>query len=266
MGTTHILDAIVDLCPDCHLVHLGTMGVYGYDDSLGKIPDGYLNVKRCENGEVIGRSKKILYPQNPGSIYHATKCLDQILFAFYARNWGVKITDLHQGIVWGVQTELTESDPVLSNRFDYDGIYGTVLNRFLVEAALGHPLTIYGSGGQERAFIHISDTTLCVKLAVENGEFDGAQGVRIFNQVAEVFSVMNLAHLVGKKFGVPSEYLANPRKELLANKLYVDNEGLKGLGFRPKLLEEEELVRVFSLVSENVGNINQSNILNSPKW
>jgi UDP-sulfoquinovose synthase len=150
-GTHNICSAIVDVDPSIHLVHLGTMGVYGYSKAFGAIPEGYLDIKINSTQN----DTEILYPANPGSLYHLTKCLDQLIFQFYNKNWGLKITDLHQGIVWGVETEHTKLAPELVNRFDYDGIYGTVLNRFISQAANGLPLTVYGTGGQSRAFIHI---------------------------------------------------------------------------------------------------------------
>ncbi|MCG8442114.1 MAG: NAD-dependent epimerase/dehydratase family protein, partial [Caulobacterales bacterium] len=148
-ATNDVLAAIVESGVDVHLVHLGTMGVYGYGTAGMKIPEGYLKIKvETENGEV---EQDILYPANPGSIYHMTKTQDQLLFAFYNKNDGLKITDLHQGIVWGTQTAETRKDERLINRFDYDGDYGTVLNRFLMQSAVGHPLTVHGTGGQTRA-------------------------------------------------------------------------------------------------------------------
>jgi UDP-sulfoquinovose synthase len=159
-GTHNICSAIVEVDLNIHLVHLGTMGVYGYSKVFGAIPEGYLDVK-INSTE---KNTEILYPANPGSVYHLTKCLDQLLFQFYNKNWGLKITDLHQGIVWGVETEHTKLAPELVNRFDYDGIYGTVLNRFISQAANAIPLTVYGTGGQTRAFIHISDTAKCVQF------------------------------------------------------------------------------------------------------
>nr|NIR58999.1 NAD-dependent epimerase/dehydratase family protein [Gammaproteobacteria bacterium] len=164
-ATNNVLAAIVESGVDVHLVHLGTMGVYGYGTAGMKIPEGYLKVKvETENGPV---EQEILYPANPGSIYHMTKTQDQLFFSFYNKNDQVRITDLHQGIVWGTQTEETKRDERLINRFDYDGDYGTVLNRFLMQAAVGYPLTVHGTGGQTRAFIHIQDTVRCIELAVE---------------------------------------------------------------------------------------------------
>ncbi len=143
------------------------MGVYGYGWSgSAPIPEGYLTVKvPTPDGDL---EREILHPANPGSVYHMTKTLDQLMFAFYAKNDGLRITDLHQGIVWGTQTDQTAKDERLINRFDYDGDYGTVLNRFLMQAAIGHPLTVHGSGGQTRAFIHISDTVRCIEIAISN--------------------------------------------------------------------------------------------------
>jgi UDP-sulfoquinovose synthase len=151
-ATHNLLNALVELDLDPHLVHLGTMGVYGYSTIGAAIPEGYLPVGiETAGGETV--NQEILYPSNPGSIYHMTKCLDQLLFQFYAKNDGLRITDLHQGIVWGTHTAQTRRHPQLINRFDYDGDYGTVLNRFLIQAAIGYPLTVHGTGGQTRAFI-----------------------------------------------------------------------------------------------------------------
>ena len=257
-GTHNVLNAIIDHSPDTHLVHLGTMGVYGYSKDFGAIPEGYLNIK-------VNSTQKdtdILYPTNPGSVYHMTKSLDQLLFQFYNKNWGVKITDLHQGIVWGTQTEETMLDPRLVNRFDYDGVYGTVLNRFISQAASGNDLTVYGIGGQKRAFIHIQDTANCVKLAIENPA-DGNK-VRIFNQVSEVRSVLELAKLISEKYGSNINYVENPRKELAENDLEVSNAGLKSLGFEPITLSES-LIDDVKFIAEK-GNVKKENILTSPKW
>ena len=153
-GTHNLLAAIVETGDDIAVVHLGTMGVYGYGWSgSAPIPEGYLTVQVNTPDGILDR--EILHPANPGSVYHMTKTLDQLLFAFYAKNDAVRVTDLHQGIVWGTQTPETSLDERLVNRFDYDGDYGTVLNRFLMQAAIGHPLTVHGTGGQTRAFIHI---------------------------------------------------------------------------------------------------------------
>ena len=156
-GTESLLAALVALSLDAHVVHMGTMGVYGYSDVGAPIPEGYLKVN-VPLGAGRSAEQEILYPANPGSVYHLTKCLDQLLFQFYAKNDGLRITDLHQGVVWGTHTDQTRRHEQLINRFDYDGDYGTVLNRFLIQAAIGHPLTVHGTGGQTRAFIHIQDS------------------------------------------------------------------------------------------------------------
>ena len=173
-ATHNLLTALVDTGIDAALAHLGTMGVYGYGWSgSAPIPEGYLTVKvPTPDGEL---EREILHPANPGSVYHMTKTLDQLLFAFYAKNDGLRITDLHQGIVWGTQTDQTSLDERLINRFDYDGDYGTVLNRFLMQAAIGHPLTVHGTGGQTRAFIHIRDTVRCIELAITNPPESGSR-------------------------------------------------------------------------------------------
>ncbi len=166
-ATHNLLAALVEAELDTHVVHLGTMGVYGYGTAGVKIPEGYLRVRiDTDDGDEV--EQEILYPVNPGSVYHMTKTQDQLLFAFYNKNDGTRVTDLHQGIVWGTQTAETRLDERLINRFDYDGDYGTVLNRFLMQAAVGYPLTVHGTGGQTRAFIHIQDTVRCIQLAIEN--------------------------------------------------------------------------------------------------
>ena len=260
-GTHNVLNAIVDVDPNIHLVHLGTMGVYGYSKEFGDIPEGYLNVKINSTQKDVD----ILYPTNPGSVYHMTKSLDQIMFQFYNKNWGLKITDLHQGIVWGTQTRHTNIAPELTNRFDYDGVYGTVLNRFISQAATRNDITVYGTGGQQRAFIHIEDTAQCIRLAVENPPED-TKKVRIFNQVAEVHSVRDLADKVAGLYRGLVSYVDNPRKELAENELAVSNQGLKSLGFKPILLDDGLLDDVKFIAESMKDNLNQSNILSSPKW
>tara|TARA_Y100000766_G_scaffold238162_1_gene214653 strand:+ start:12538 stop:13689 length:1152 start_codon:yes stop_codon:yes gene_type:complete len=260
-GTHNICDAIVSSGLDIHLVHLGTMGVYGYSKEFGGIPEGYLDI-------TINSTKQptsILYPANPGSVYHMTKCLDQLIFQFYSKNWGLKVTDLHQGIVWGVETKETIKDKRLVNRFDYDGVYGTVLNRFISQAVNNEKLTVYGTGGQTRAFIHINDTAECLKLAVENDKFDPSRP-RIFNQVAEVASVKDLADMISQKTGIEIVFLENPRKELAENELEVSNEGLVNLGFNPTLLNEGLIDDIMTVAEATRGRFNKANVNTSPKW
>ena len=234
-GTHNILSAIVESGKQIHLVHLGTMGVYGYSSVGLEIPEGYLDVKL----DVPGRGlvdQNILYPTNPGSVYHMTKSLDQIMFAFYVKNNKLQITDLHQGIVWGTQTTETQFDEALINRFDYDGDYGTVLNRFLMQAAVNFPLTVHGTGGQTRAFIHINDTATCISLACNNPPDPGSR-VKILNQVTETHRVRDLAQMVSDKFGVPVSKVSNPRKEDAENDLLVSNKSFLDLGLSPTTLD-----------------------------
>jgi len=260
-GTHNVCSAIVEVNPNIHLIHLGTMGVYGYNKDFGDIPEGYLNVTINSTGSPVD----ILYPANPGSIYHMTKCLDQLIFQFYNKNWGLKITDLHQGIVWGVETPETRLAPGLVNRFDYDGVYGTVLNRFISQAANNVPMTVYGTGGQTRAFIHISDTARCIQLALEHAEFDRNR-VRIFNQVSEVHSVIGLARILEKQYGASIDYKDNPRKELSDNELEVSNVGLRSLGFEPIKLDIS-LVDDVRFIAETMSkNFVSSNVMTSPNW
>jgi UDP-sulfoquinovose synthase len=233
-ATNDILAAIVEVDPAIHLAHLGTMGVYGYGTAGAAIPEGYLTVKvEGPDGWV---EKEILYPANPGSIYHMTKTQDALLFQFYARNDGLRITDLHQGIVWGTQTEETRRDLRLINRFDYDGDYGTVLNRFLMQAALHYPLTVHGAGGQTRAFINIQDTVRCVEIALTHPPARGER-VKIMNQMTECWRVRELAQMVARLTGAEIAYLANPRHEADENELCVENHRLLGYGLSPITLE-----------------------------
>ena len=241
-ATNNLLAAIVESGLDVAVVHLGTMGVYGYGTAGMKIPEGYLRVKlETDEGETI--EQEILYPPNPGSIYHMTKTQDQLLFAYDAKNDHLRITDLHQGIVWGTQTDQTARDERLINRFDYDGDYGTVLNRFLMQSAIGHPLTVHGSGGQTRAFIHIRDTVRCIEIAITNPPPAGSQPM-VLNQITETHRVRDLAKLVSQITGAGIDYVDNPRNEDAENELYVENRQLLGLGLTPITLEEGLLQEV----------------------
>ena len=244
-ATHNTLAAIVESGVDVHLVHLGTMGVYGYGTAGMKIPEGYLPVEvTTDDGDKV--RQEILYPPNPGSIYHMTKTQDQLFFAYYAKNDGLRITDLHQGIVWGTNTEDTLQDERLINRFDYDGDYGTVLNRFLMQAAVGYPLTVHGTGGQTRAFIHIQDTVRCLQLAIQNPP-DKGERVKILNQMTETHRVRDLAGLVSGITGAEVEYVPNPRKEDAENELHVKNDLFLDLGLEPTTLQEGLLEEVTTI-------------------
>jgi UDP-sulfoquinovose synthase len=236
------------------------MGVYGYGTSGGEIPEGYLDVILPG-----GRESKILHPANPGSIYHLTKCLDALVFQFYNKNDGVRVTDLHQGIVWGTNTPQTLRDERLINRFDYDGDYGTVLNRFLMQAALDIPLTVYGTGGQTRAFIHVSDTARCIEIAINNPPAQGDK-VEIFNQVAETLKVGELAKLISDKTGVQIRNLANPRKEDAENELDVSNKKFCNLGLDPITLDQGLLDEVVTIAGKYKERCNTQKVLPTSFW
>jgi UDP-sulfoquinovose synthase len=247
-ATNNLLAALVEAGSHAHVVHLGTMGVYGYGTAGVKIPEGYLRIQvPAEDGGVV--ESEILYPPNPGSIYHLTKTQDQLLFAYYNKNDGILVTDLHQGIVWGTQTRETKLDERLVNRFDYDGDYGTVLNRFLMQAALNYPLTVHGSGGQTRAFIHIQDTVRCVQLAVENPPGEGDR-VRVFNQMTETHRLIDLARLVAQMTGVEIDHVENPRNEADSNDLLVENRQLIELGLDPITLEQGLMEEVAEIATK----------------
>lgn len=260
-GTNNLMSALVDLELRPHIVHLGTMGVYGYNDDFGEIPEGYLDIEVRQTGKNV----TIPYPGNPGSIYHLTKVLDHQLMQFYAKNWAFQITDLHQGIVWGTDTQLTKSDPALMNRFDYDGEYGTVLNRMISQAQVGFPLTVYGSGGQSRAFIHIEDTARCVSLATANPPEQGSP-VQVFNQVAEVHSVGDLAKMISNKTGTEIGHLENPRKEAAQNALRVSNQGLRSLGFEPIRLTDNLMSEIEDTVGRYANRLDKDVILSNARW
>ena len=263
-GTHNVLAAIVESGRDIALVHLGTMGVYGYGWSgSAPIPEGYLTVKvPTPDGDI---DREILHPANPGSVYHLTKTLDQLLFAFYDKNDNMRITDLHQGIVWGTQTPQTALDERLINRFDYDGDYGTVLNRFLMQAAIGHPLTVHGTGGQTRAFIHIRDTVRCIQIALENPPQAGEQ-VKVFNQVTETYRVRELAELISRLTGVEVANLPNPRKEAAENDLNVSRDKFVALGLNPTLLSEGLLEESRDIAQKYASRADKTKIIARSVW
>lgn len=258
-ATNNLLAAIVESGIDAHVVHLGTMGVYGYGTTGGSIPEGYLRVSHG------GTDLEILHPANPGSVYHMTKTQDQLLFLFYSKNDGIPITDLHQGIVWGTQTNETALDARLINRFDYDGDYGTVLNRFLMQSAIGHPLTVHGTGGQTRAFIHIRDTVRCIELAILHPPQRGAR-VRILNQMTEVHRVRDLARMVAAFTGACIELQENPRNEAAENELAVVNDTLLQLGLRPTTLDAALLSEVVEIAAKYSHRCDRNRIRATTQW
>ena len=264
LATHNILTSIIETNKDIHLIHLGTMGVYGYGtikDSI--IQEGYITVK-MNDGKDNFKDVEILHPTYPGSIYHLTKSQDELFFQFYVKNYGLKITDLHQGIIWGLNTEETLLDPKLVNRFDYDSDYGTVLNRFIMQAACNIPLTIYGTGEQTRAFIHIENSMDCIEIAINNPP---SNKVLIFNQMTECHKLLDLANIIKELFSnVEFNFVQNPRKELAGNNLFVKNDKFINLGLKPKLLNSNELIKIYNYISENKNNINMEHILPKSFW
>jgi UDP-sulfoquinovose synthase len=263
-GTHNLLTALVTTDIDASLVHLGTMGVYGYGWSgSAPIPEGYLAVKvPTPDGEL---EREILHPANPGSVYHLTKTLDQLLFSFYASNDRLRITDLHQGIVWGTQTDQTARDERLINRFDYDGDYGTVLNRFLMQAAIGHPLTVHGTGGQTRAFIHIRDTVRCIEIALNNPPAAGSKPL-VRNQVTETHRLLDLAKMISDMTGSEIAYLPNPRREADENELSVRNDQFLALGLEPTTLSEGLLEEITDVAARYRHRVDPRKIIARSVW
>ncbi|UQN14887.1 NAD-dependent epimerase/dehydratase family protein [Gulosibacter sp. ACHW.36C] len=271
-ATNNVLTAIVESGRDVHLVHLGTMGVYGYGTAGMKIPEGYLGIEVVSDEDEHGNkveehrvSQEILYPTNPGSVYHLTKVLDQNMFAYFAKNDQLRITDLHQGIVWGTNTAETALDERLINRFDYDGDYGTVLNRFLMQAAVGYPLTVHGTGGQTRAFIHIQDTVRCIEIAITNPPQRGDR-VMIFNQMTETHRVRDLAELVAKIADARVENVPNPRNEAAENELHVRNDTFLDLGLNPTKLAEGLLLEVTDIARNYADRADLSKVPATSLW
>lgn len=261
IGTLNLLYAIADHVPDCHLVKLGTMGEYGTPNI--DIEEGYITITHK------GRTDTLPYPKQPGSFYHLSKVHDSHNIMFCCRIWGLRATDLNQGVVYGVATPEVELDERLSTRFDYDGVFGTALNRFLVQAVAGVPLTVYGKGGQTRGFLDVRDTLACVELALLNpaarGEF------RVFNQFTEQFNVAGLAEAVREaalEFGlsVSINHLPNPRVEKEEHYYNAANTRLLDLGLQPHFLSETLLESVLRTVMRYRGDIRPSLIMPSVDW
>lgn len=265
-ATHNVLCAMVESGLDIHLVHLGSIGVYGYHTTEMQIPEGYLSVKvESHSGEWV--NQKILYPPDTESIYHMTKVQDQFFFQYYNRNNGVRITDLHQGIVWGTQTAETKLDERLINRFDYDGNYGTVINRFVMQAAIGYPLTVYGAGKQTRAFIHIQDTVRCIELAINNSPPKGAK-VQIFNQITQTHRIREIAEILSKMLAsVKVSYVDNPRKNIEDedNDFFVTKECFLSMGLKPTFLEEGLVAEIHEIAEKYQDRCDRSKIP-APRW
>ncbi len=261
IGNLNLLFAIRDHVPDCHLVKLGTMGEYGQPNI--DIEEGYIEI------EHKGRRDVLPYPKLPASLYHCSKVHDSTNIHFACRTWGLRATDLNQGVVYGIETDETACDERLITRFDYDEVFGTVLNRFCVQAVIGHPLTVYGSGGQTRGFLNIRDTLQCVELAVENpaeaGEF------RVFNQFTEQFSVLELAELVKGAaehlgYSVEIQHCDNPRVEKEEHYYNAIHTKLLDLGLEPTLLGEELVESMIHAIERYKGNVIESSIDPRTRW
>src|SRR5918992_1447100 len=261
VGTLNILFAMKELAPNSHLVKLGTMGEYGTPNI--DIEEGYIEI------EHNGRKDVLPFPKMPGSFYHLSKVHDSHNIHFVCRIWDIRATDLNQGVVYGVHTDQTALDPRLATRFDYDHVWGTVLNRYCVEAALGHPLTVYGKGGQTRGFLDIRDTLRCVELAVENPATVGEY--RVFNQFTEEFSVGQLAEMVvdaAAKLGVEArvEHLPNPRVEAEEHYYNAKHTKLLDLGLEPHYLSDSLLDSLLNIAVEYRDRVDVDHIMPQVDW
>ncbi|MGH8868077.1 MAG: NAD-dependent epimerase/dehydratase family protein [Actinomycetes bacterium] len=258
VGTLNLLYAIGEIDPSVHLVKLGTMGEYGTPNI--DIEEGWLDVVHK------GRSERMLFPKRPGSMYHLSKVHDSHNIEFCTRSWGLRATDLNQGVVYGQQTDATAPDPRLATRFDYDSVFGTVLNRMVIQAVLGHPLTVYGSGGQTRGVIDIRDTVECIRLACEHpaeaGEF------RVFNQMTESLSVAEIAKTVAQSYDKPVtvEHLDNPRVEADTHYYQVAHTGLEQLGLRPHLLSGTLIESLFTITEQHKHRVDLDAIRPTVRW
>jgi UDP-sulfoquinovose synthase len=258
VGTLNLLYAIAAHSPDTHLVKLGTMGEYGTPNV--DIEEGWIDLNHN------GRTDRVLFPKRPGSFYHLSKVHDSHNIEFACRIWGLRATDLNQGIVYGQVTPETALDPWLATRLDYDAVFGTVLNRFIIQASIGEPLTVYGKGGQTRGMLDIRDTVRCIELAcaypADRGEF------RVFNQFTESFTVRQLAELVGDLYpdAVKVQYLDNPRVESEDHYYKAANSGLLALGLEPHFLSDTLVESMFEIVKQNADRIRPELLLPQAQW
>ncbi|MGJ3252321.1 MAG: NAD-dependent epimerase/dehydratase family protein [Elainellaceae cyanobacterium] len=261
IGTLNLLYIMHESFPDCHLVKLGTMGEYGTPNI--DIEEGYITI------EHNGRKDTLPYPKQPGSFYHLSKVHDSHNIHFACKIWGLRATDLNQGVVYGVLTEETGMDELLINRLDYDGVFGTALNRFCIQAAIGHPLTVYGKGGQTRGFLDIRDTVRCVELAIANPADSGQ--FRVFNQFTEMFGVGDLALMVkkaatGMGLNVEIQNLENPRIELEDHYFNAKNTKLLDLGLNPHYLSDSLLDSLLNFAIKYKQRVDEGQILPKVKW
>jgi UDP-sulfoquinovose synthase len=261
VGTLNLLFALREFQPDCHLIKLGTMGEYGTPNI--DIEEGYITI------EHNGRRDTVPYPKQPGSFYHLSKVHDSHNIMFTCKAWGLRATDLNQGVVYGTMTDEVALSEALINRFDYDEVFGTVLNRFCVQAAIGHPLTVYGKGGQTRGFLDIRDTVRCIEIACLN---PAAQGeCRVYNQFTEQFSVLDLARLVqtaGEKLGltVEVEHLSDPRVEAQEHYYNAKHSKLIELGLEPHLLSDSLLDSLMNVALQYRDRIDASVMMPQINW
>lgn len=261
VGNLNVLWALHENAPNAHLVKLGTMGEYGTPNI--DVEEGFITIAHN------GRSDRLPYPKQPGSFYHLTKVSDSDHICFACRVWGLRATDLHQGIVYGTETDESKLAAALANRFDYDHIFGTVLNRFCVQAALGHPLTVYGGGMQQRTFLNLRDTVQCVEIALDHPADPGEY--RVFNQFTETFSVCELAQRVSsvaKTLGIPCEivHLENPRVEEETHYYHCVNTNLRSLGLEPTLLSDDTIAGLITTASFNAKRADQRLIPPRVDW
>jgi UDP-sulfoquinovose synthase len=261
VGTLNLLFAIHELAPDCHIIKLGTMGEYGTPNI--DIEEGYLKV------EHNGRTDVLPFPKQPGSFYHLSKVHDSHNMMFACKIWGLRATDLNQGVVYGTVTDETNMHEALINRFDYDEIFGTVLNRFCIQAAVGHPLTVYGTGGQTRGFLDIRDTVRCIELACHNPAAAGE--CRVFNQFTEQFSVLDLAHMVKTAAGemglpVEIEHMPTPRVEAEQHYYNAKHSKLVDLGLRPHFLSDSLLDSLMNIAMKYQDRVERSLFLPQVNW
>ena len=259
--TNNLMWAVKDFSPDTHIIKLGTMGEYGTPNI--DIEEGWLEI------EHKGRKDKFLYPRQASSLYHTTKIMDTDLLWFGVRMWNLKVTDLMQGPVYGLKIEDTKIDEDLYTIFNYDEIFGTVINRFIVQAIVGYPLTVYGTGGQTRGYININDTLQCIYLSIKNSPKNGE--LRIYNQFTETFTVKELAERI-KSIAIKLGYdckiglIKNPRKEKENHYYNVNHKGLINLGLKPHYLTEKVLEEMFKVVEKFKENIKKDIIYKGIKW
>jgi UDP-sulfoquinovose synthase len=261
IGTLNVLFAMRDIAPDAHLVKLGTMGEYGTPNI--DIEEGFISIRHG------GREDRLPFPKMPGSLYHCSKVHDSTNIHFACRIWELRATDLNQGVVYGIETDETKIDPRFATRFDYDEVFGTALNRFCLQAVIGHPITAYGKGGQTRGYLNILDTLQCVELAAMNPPDAGEY--RVFNQFTQQFAVNELAEVVqraGAEYGldVKVEHVENPRVEKEEHYYNAKHSALLDLGLKPHYLSDTLVESMFSVIERHKDRVITSAIMPRTRW